>query len=64
LSGEEYIIAKPSAVKGMESFEKANKIIKAIDIIEIVLLAIIVIDLILKLTNHSMVLKSNFSTSK
>jgi hypothetical protein len=48
----------------MQGFEKANKIIKAIDITEIVLLAIIVIDLIVKLTNHVMVLKSNFSTSK
>jgi len=48
----------------MQGFEKANKIIKAIDITEIVLLSIIVIDLIVKLTNHVMVLKSNFSTSK
>jgi hypothetical protein len=64
LSGDEYIVAKPSSVWGMQGFEKANKIIKAIDITEIILLAIIVIDLILKLTNHVMVLKSNFSTSK
>ena len=64
LRGDEYIVAKPSSVSGMQGFEKANKIIKAIDITEIILLAIIVIDLILKLTNHVMVLKSNFSTSK
>jgi hypothetical protein len=64
LDGDEYIVAKPSAVWGMKDFEKANKIIKTADICEIALLALIVVDLIVKLSNHIMVLRSNFSNQK
>lgn len=46
----------------MQGFEKANNIIKAVDIAELVLLLIIVLDMIIKVTNHVLVLKSNFST--
>ena len=61
LSGDEYIVAKPSALYGLKEFEKTNSLIQTIDIVELVLLVLIVIDLIVKLTNHILVIKSNFS---
>ena len=64
LAADEYIIAKPSAVQGMDGYHQNNKIIKMVDTLEVVLLAVIVIDMIVKSANHMFVLKSNFSNSK
>jgi hypothetical protein len=42
-------------------FEATNDFINAIDTIEIILLILIVIDAIVKITNHVMILRSNIS---
>lgn len=44
----------------MSDFEETNKYIKIIDNIEIIFLLLIALDAVVKITNHIMVVKSNF----
>ena len=55
------MIAKPNSLLGLSDFEATNSYIKIIDTVELILLLLIVIDAVVKITNHVMVLKSNFS---
>lgn len=56
-------MAKPGAIIGVTEFETTNNYIKVIDIIEICLLVVILVDVVIKLSNHAMVMKSNFSNN-
>jgi hypothetical protein len=45
----------------MSDFEDTNSYIKTLDRLEMILLLLILIDAVVKITNHVMVLKSNFA---
>jgi hypothetical protein len=61
LGAESSLVAKPSAIKDHPDFASTNKFIKTIDIVEIAMLVIIVVDVVVKLSNHALVMRSKFS---
>lgn len=64
LAADEYILAKPNAVEGIDGYDNNNRLINVVNSIELALIVVIIIDMIVKLTNHICVLKSNFTDSK
>ena len=61
MASDTKLVAKPSEVLGLPDYESTNNFIKLIDVVEICLLIIILVDVVIKLSNHYMVMKTNFS---